>query len=184
VADVLFGDVNPGGKLPATFPRKSGHAPLHYARTLTHQPEGSPMYQSRYWDGPTTPLYPFGFGLSYTTFGFSNLKLDTPQLKLGKVATVSVDVTNSGTVAGDEVVQLYVHQKAGSASRPMRELKGFRRVTLKPGETQTLRFPLGPDELRYWSSAERKWVQETEAFDVWVGSDSQAALRADLAVVR
>ncbi len=184
VADVLFGDVNPGGKLPATFPRKSGHAPLHYARTLTHQPEGSPMYQSRYWDGPTTPLYPFGFGLSYTTFGFSSLKLDTPQLKLGQAATVSVDVTNSGAVAGDEVVQLYVHQKAGGASRPMRELKGFRRVTLKPGETQTLRFPLGPAELRYWSSADRKWVQEAEAFDVWVGSDSQAALRADLAVVR
>jgi beta-glucosidase len=101
-----------------------------------------------------------------------------------QAATVSVDVTNSGVIAGDEVVQLYVHQKAGSASRPMRELKGFRRVTLKAGETQTVRFPLGPDELRYWSSAERKWVQETEAFDVWVGSDSQAALRADLAVVR
>jgi beta-glucosidase len=184
VADVLFGDVNPGGKLPATFPRKSGHAPLYYARTLTHQPEGSPMYQSRYWDGPTTPLYPFGFGLSYTTFAFSNLKLDAPQLKLGAAVAVSVDVTNSGAVAGDEVVQLYVHQKAGGASRPMRELKGFRRVTLKPGETQTVRFSLGPDELRYWSSAERKWVQEAEAFDVWVGSDSQAALHAELSVVR
>ena len=93
VADVLFGDVNPGGKLPATFPRRTGHAPLYYARTLTHQPEGSPRYQSRYWDGPTTPLYPFSFGLSYTTFAFSNLKLDTPRLKLGQTATVSVDVT-------------------------------------------------------------------------------------------
>jgi beta-glucosidase len=183
VADVLFGDVNPGGKLPATFPRRTGHAPLYYARTLTHQPEGSPRYQSRYWDGPTTPLYPFGFGLSYTTFAFSNLKLDTPRLKLGQTATVSVDVTNSGAVAGDEVVQLYVHQKAGSASRPRRELKGFKRVTLRPGETQTVRFPLGPDELRYWSSADRKWVQEAEAFDVWVGSDSEATPHADLAVV-
>ena len=185
VADVLFGDVNPGGKLPATFPRKSGHAPLYYARTLTHQPEGSPMYQSRYWDGPTTPLYPFGFGLSYTTFGFSNLKLDTPQLKMAADrhglggrhqhaarwrATRSCSSTST--------------RRPASASRPLRELKGFRRVTLKPGETQTVRFPLGPDELRYWSSAERKWVQEAEAFDVWVGSDSQAALRAELAVVR
>jgi beta-glucosidase len=184
VADVLFGDVNPGGKLPATFPRKSGHAPLYYARTLTHQPEGSPMYQSRYWDGPTTPLYPFGYGLSYTTFAFSNLVIDMPQLKMAAIATVSVNVTNTGPVAGDEVVQLYVHQKAGGASRPMRELKGFRRITLEPGETQTVRFPLGPQELSYWSSADRRWVQETEAFDVWVGSDSQAALRADLAVVR
>jgi beta-glucosidase len=184
VADVLFGDVNPGGKLPATFPRRSGQTPLYYARVLTHQPEGSPMYRSRYWEGPTSPLYPFGYGLSYTTFAFANLKLAAPQLKLGGSASVSVDVTNSGAVAGDEVVQLYVHQRAGSASRPLRELKGFKRVSLKPGETQTVSFSLGPEELRYWSSFERKWVQEAEAFDVWVGSDSQATLHADLAVVR
>ena len=100
-----------------------------------------------------------------------------------ETVAVSVDVTNSGAVAGEEVVQLYVHQKAGSASRPRRELKGFKRVTLRPGETQTVRFPLGPDELRYWSSADRKWVQEAEAFDVWVGSDSEATPHADLAVV-
>jgi len=184
VADVLFGDVNPGGKLPATFPRRSGQTPLYYARTLTHQPEGSPMYRSRYWEGPTEPLYPFGHGLSYTTFSFSNLKLGAPQVKLGAAVPVSVDVTNSGSVAGDEVVQLYVHQKAGSASRPVRELKGFKRIGLKPGETQTVSFSLGPDELRYWSSFERKWVQEAEAFDVWVGPDSTAKLHADLAVVR
>jgi beta-glucosidase len=85
VADVLFGDVNPGGKLPATFPRRSGQTPLYYARTLTHQPEGSPMYRSRYWEGPTTPLYPFGHGLSYTTFSFANLKLGAPQVKSGGV---------------------------------------------------------------------------------------------------
>ena len=184
VADVLFGDINPGGKLPATFPRSSGQEPLYYARTLTHQPEGSPRYRSRYWEGPSSPLYPFGYGLSYTTFAFSNLKLGAPQVKLGASVSVSVDVTNTGTLAGDEVVQLYVHQKAGSASRPVRELKGFRRVGLKPGETQSVAFPLGPDELRYWSSFERKWVQEAEAFDVWVGSDSSATLHADLAVVR
>ncbi len=141
VADVLFGDADPGGKLPVTFPRSAAHAPLYYARNLSHQPEGSPMYRSRYWDGPTTPLYPFGFGLSYTTFTVSNLKLDAPQVKVGGTATVSVDVANTGAVAGDEVVQLYVHQKAGSDSRPMRELKGFRRVTLKPGETRDRDLP-------------------------------------------
>ena len=133
VADVLFGDVNPGGKLPATFPRRSGQTPLYYARTLTHQPEGSPMYRSRYWEGPTSPLYPFGYGLSYTTFSFANLKLAAPQVKLGAAVSVSVDVTNSGSVPGDEVVQLYVHQKAGSASRPVRELKGFERVDAEAG---------------------------------------------------
>jgi len=184
VADVLFGDVNPGGKLPATFPRRSGQTPLYYARTLTHQPEDSPMYRSRYWEGPTAPLYPFGHGQSYTTFSFANLKLGAPQVKLGAAVPVSVDVTNSGSVAGDEVVQLYVHQKAGSASRPVRELKAFKRIALKPGETQTVGFSLGPDELRYWSSFERMWVQEAEAFDVWVGPDSTAKLHADLAVVR
>jgi beta-glucosidase len=184
VADVLFGDVNPGGKLPATFPRSAAHAPLYYARNLTHQPEDSPMYNSRYWDGPTTPLYPFGYGLSYTTFAFSNLKLAAAQVKVGQKADVSVDVANTGGVAGDEVVQLYVHQKAGSDSRPRRELKGFRRVSLKPGEKQTVTLSLGPEELRYWSTSQREWVQDAEAFDVWVGADSTAALHADLTVVR
>jgi hypothetical protein len=155
---------------------------LYYARNLSHQPEGSKMYRSRYWDGPTTPLYPFGYGLSYTTFAFSNLDV-APQVKVGGTATVSVDVANTGGVAGDEVVQLYVHQRAGSDSRPMRELKGFRRVALKPGEKQTVTFPLGPDQLRYWSTSQRKWVQEAEAFDVWVGADSTATLHADMKVV-
>jgi len=131
----------------------------------------------------TTPLYPFGYGLSYTTFSFANLKPSTPQLKVGQKVEVAVDVTNTGAVAGDEVVQLYVHQKAGSDSRPRRELKGFRRVSLKPGETRTVTFSLGPDELRYWSTSQRKWVQDTEAFDLWAGSDSTATLQAALTVV-
>ena len=183
VADVLFGEVNPGGKLPVTFPRSAAHAPLYYARVTTHQPEGSKMHQSRYWDGPTTPLYPFGYGLSYTTFAFSKLEPATPRLKLGQKVEVSVDVANTGSVAGDEVVQLYVHQKAGSDSRPRRELKGFRRVSLKPGEKQTVTFSLGPDELRYWSTSQRKWLQDAEAFDLWAGGDSNASLHADLEVV-
>jgi beta-glucosidase len=141
------------------------------------------MYSVRYWDGAPTPLYPFGHGLSYTTFAFSNLKVDAPQVKVGGTATVSVDVANTGAVVGDEVVQLYVHQKAGSDSRPVRELKGFRRVSLKPGEKQTVTFPLGPDELRYWSTSQGKWVQDAEAFDVWVGADSKASLHADMQVV-
>ena len=183
IADILFGDVNPGGKLPVTFPRKGSHAPLYYARNLTHSPESSPMYRSRYWDGPMTPLYPFGFGLSYTTFSITNLKVAAPQVKVGSSVTVTADVTNTGSVVGDEVVQLYIHQKAGSDSRPMRELKGFERLTLKPGETKTVTFLLGPAELGYWSTNAGKWVQEAEAFDVWVGADSVATLHAELAVV-
>jgi beta-glucosidase len=182
VADALFGEVNPGGKLPATFPRSGGHSPLYYAHNLTFQPEGSPRYQSRYWDGPTTALYPFGYGLSYTSFAFANLKADLPQVKVGGAVSVSVDVTNRGSVAGDEVAQLYLHQKAGSDSRPIRELKGFARVTLKPGETKTVRFRLGPEELGYWSTSNGKWIQEAAAFDLWAGGDSTAQLHADLTV--
>jgi beta-glucosidase len=184
IADLLFGDVNPGGKLPVTFPRKGSHAPLYYARNLTHSPEGSPMYRSRYWDGPTTPLYPFGFGLSYTTFSITNLKVAAPQVKVGSKVAVTADVTNIGPVVGDEVVQLYIHQKAGSDSRPMRELKGFERLTLKPGEMKSVTFLLGPAELGYWSTNAGKWVQDMEEFDVWVGADSLATLHADLTVVR
>jgi len=182
VADILFGDVNPGGKLPVTFPRSGGHAPLYYARTLTHLPEESPRYRSRYWDSPTTPLYPFGFGLSYTTFEFSNLHVSTPQVRKGDSLTVRVDVANTGAVAGDEVAQLYIHQKWGSDSRPLRELKGFERITLQPGETKTVTFVLGPDELTYWSTNAGRWIQDAAAFDIWVGGDSLASLHAEFAV--
>jgi len=184
VADILFGDVNPGGKLPVAFPRKGSHAPLYYARNLTHSPEGSQMYNPRYWDGLPTPLYPFGFGLSYTTFSITNLQVATPHVKVGDSAVVTADVTNTGSVVGDEVVQLYIHQKAGSDSRPMRELKGFERLTLKPGEMKTVTFQLGPVELGYWSTNAGKWIQDAEAFDIWVGADSLATLHADLTVVR
>lgn len=183
VADILFGDANPGGKLPVTFPRSGSHAPMYFARTLTHAPEGSRMYTSRYWDSPTTPLYPFGFGLSYTTFAIGHLKLSAAQVKLGDRLTVTAEVTNTGPVAGDEVVQLYIHQKYGRDSRPMRELKGFERVTLQPGETTTVTFDLGPDELRYWSTAAGEWVQDAAAFDLWVGADSLATLHAAFEVV-
>jgi beta-glucosidase len=183
VADILFGDVNPGGKLPVSFPRKGSHAPLYYARNLTHSPEGSQMYNPRYWDGLPVPLYPFGYGLSYTTFEFSNLKVSKAKVKIGKSVTVSVDVKNSGKVAGDEVAQLYIHQKYGTDTRPMRELKGFERITLQPGETKTVTFQLGPDELHYWSTKAEEWIQDATEFDIWVGADSQASLHADLKVV-
>jgi beta-glucosidase len=184
VADVLFGDVNPGGKLPVTVPRKGSHTPLYYARNLTHSPEGSFTYNPRYWDGLPVPLYPFGFGLSYTTFELASLRVASPRVNVGGSLEVTVDVTNSGAVEGDEVVQLYIHQRSGSDSRPKRELKGFRRVTLRPGETRRVSFTLGPAELGYWSTSAGRWVQDAAEFDLWAGVDSTAALHAELEVVR
>ena len=182
VADILFGDVNPGGKLPVSFPRSGNHGPLYYARTLTHLPEDHERYLSRYWDSPTTPLYPFGYGLSYTSFEIKNLNLSASEMKVGETLTVTAEVSNIGNQAGDEVVQLYIHQKWGTDSRPLRELKGFERISIPAGETKTVSFKLGPDELRYWSSIAKDWVQDAAEFDVWVGSDSQATLQAGFAV--
>jgi len=176
IADLLVGDAAPGGKLTVSWPRGAGQCPIYYAHNLTHQPDASPMFTSRYWDIPSSPLYPFGFGLSYTTFTYSNVRLDQAEARRGETIHVSVDVENTGERPGDEVVQLYLHQCAGSTSRPVRELKGFARIALAPGEKKVVQFALGPDELSFWSSAENTWVQEAETFDVWVGGDSTAAL--------
>ena len=181
VADLLFGDAVPGGKLPFTWIKNAGQIPLYYSHNLTQNPGEQ---EKRYWNEKVVPLYPFGYGLSYTTFAFSNLKVNQPEIKIGNAVEVTVDVKNTGSRAGDEVVQLYIHQQAGSASRPIRELKGFERVALAPGETKTVRFKLGPEELRYWSAAARDWVQEAENFDVWVGNDSTASLHAMFQVRR
>jgi len=183
IADVLFGDVNPGGKLPVTWPRTAGQEPLYYNHTLTHEPEDRPEFTSRYWDLESKPLYPFGYGLSYTTFQFTNLRLSKSSMRAGDTTELAVDVKNTGSVVGDAVAQIYIHQRSGSASRPVRELKGFRRVTLQPGETRTLRFPLGNEELEFWSPQTRKWVVEPAAFDVWAGEDSTASLHAGLRIV-
>jgi beta-glucosidase len=183
VADILYGDASPGGKLPVTWPRSAGQIPIYYAHNLTQEPEARKNFTSRYWDIPTSPLYPFGYGLSYTTFSFSNLRVNKPEMKVGESTEVSVDVENTGRRAGDEVAQLYIHQRYGSASRPVRELKGFERVALAPGEKRTVRFTLGRSELTYWSGAVKDWVQEPAVFDLWVGADSTAPLTTTLRVV-
>lgn len=200
VADLLFGDAVPGGKLPFTWVQNAGQVPLYYSHNLTQSPDEQ---DKRYWNEKGAPLYPFGYGLSYTTFEISNLKLSSaeikslanrsevkslkvsqPEIRIGSSLEVTVDVKNTGGRSGDEVVQLYLHQQAGSASRPVRELKGFERVKLAAGETKTVRFKLGPGELRYWSAAVRDWVQEAETFDVWVGSDSNAQLHSTFKVIQ
>jgi beta-glucosidase len=184
VADVLFGDVNPGGKLPVSWPRTAGSEPLYYNHTLTHEPEDGPQFTSRYWDINSKPLYPFGYGLSYSTFKFANLQLSKSSLGVGDATEVSVNVTNTGSVAGDAVAQIYIHQRYGSASRPVRQLKGFERIALQPGETKTLKFPLGKDELKYWNPQTKEWIVEPSEFDVWAGEDSKASLHADLKVTQ
>jgi len=181
VADLLFGDAVPGGKLPFTWIKNAGQVPFYYSHNLTQNPGEQ---EKRYWNGNAVPLYPFGYGLSYTTFAFSNLKVSQPEIKIGETVEVTVDVKNTGPRSGDEVVQLYIHQQAGGASRPIRELKGFERVTLAAGETKTVHLKLGPNELRYWNAAARDWVQDAENFDVWVGGDSSASLHSTFRVMK
>jgi beta-glucosidase len=183
VADILYGDATPGGKLPVTWPRSAGQIPIYYARNITQQPENAKDFKSRYWDIPTSPLYPFGYGLSYSTFTFSNLRVSKPEVQLGESIEVLVDVENTGSRTGDEVAQLYIHQRYGSASRPVRELKGFERVTLAPSQKRTVRFTLGKPELTYWSGAAKAWVQEPAGFDLWAGADSTAELTTTFRVV-
>ena len=181
IADLLFGDAVPGGKLPVTWMKNAGQIPIYYSHNLTQNPGEQ---DKRYWNEKSVPLYPFGYGLSYTTFAFSDLKVNQPEIKIGNTAEVTVDVKNTGSRTGDEVVQLYIHQQAGGASRPIRELKGFERVALAAGEAKTVRFKLGPDELRYWNASAKDWIQEAENFDVWVGNDSSASLHSTFRVTQ
>jgi beta-glucosidase len=171
IPDLLFGDAVPGGKLPMTWPRYVGQVPIYYARNLTQIPEAP---DTRYWDGSSAPLYPFGYGLSYTSFSLGGMKTSAKSVKSGETMTVSIDVQNTGKVTGDEVVQLYTHQRSGTSSRPVRELKGFRRITLKPGERQMVELTLDTKELGFWSPQTHKWSIEPGTFDLWLGTDSTA----------
>jgi beta-glucosidase len=181
VANLVFGDVAPGGKLPFTWPRSVGQVPMVYAHTISHEPENQPR---RYWDEASTPLFPFGHGLSYAPFAYGGLAVDRATIPADGSVTVSVDVANTGDRAADEVVQLYIHQRHGTASRPVRELKGFQRITLAAGESRAVSFTLGPRELRYWNAASRDWVVDASPFDVWVGGDSTAQLATTFEVTR
>jgi beta-glucosidase len=152
---------------------------LPYAHLTSHQPKTG---EQRYWNEPNDPLYPFGFGLGYSTFEFSNLEVGKSSIAPGESVSVSVDVRNAGSRVADEVAQLYIHQRYGSAARPVRELKGFQRVTLQPGETRTIQFTLTPAELSYWTAATRAWIQDETTFDVYAGNSSRAELAATFEV--
>jgi beta-glucosidase len=183
IADMLFGDANPGGKLPVTFPRSVGQAPIYYNHKNTGRPpgHGSGDY-SGYLDVPWTPLYPFGYGLSYTQFKLSNLQLNATSIHRDGTITAGVDVENIGSRAGDEVVQLYIHDLAASVTRPVKALKGFERVSLQPGESRHVEFTLGPANLGFYNQA-MQFVVEPGTFDVMVGDGSQDSLKSSFEVV-
>jgi beta-glucosidase len=179
VARLLFGDVAPGGKLPFSWPRSVGQVPMIYSHLRSHQPQTS---STRYWEEESTPLFPFGFGLTYGEVEYSNLTLGSTLISLDNPLEVSVEVRNPSARPVEEVAQVYLHQRYGRAARPVRELKAFRRVMLEPGEKRTLHFAIEASARRYWNSAEGTYVLDASTFDVWVGGASTALLHAEFAV--
>jgi len=163
IADVLFGDVNPSGKLPVSIAKDVGQLPMFYNR--------KPSSRRGYLFDGTKPLWPFGHGLSYTTFTYGAPRVGASRIVAAGRTTLMVDVTNSGSRAGDEVVQLYVRDRVSRVTRPVQELRGFQRITLKPGETRTVTFDIGPQTLGYYGPA-MKWVVEPGTFDLMVGGSS------------
>jgi beta-glucosidase len=178
IADILFGDVNPGGKLAVTMPRTVGQVPIYYNHMNTGRPpEAQNRYTSKYYDLPWTPLFPFGYGLSYTTFKIGKPQLSAPRISANGKVTVSVEVENTGRRAGDEVVQLYIRDVVASMTRPVKELKGFQRVSLQPGEKRRVEVVLGPEHLGFWNR-EMRYVVEPGEFQVMVGANSVDVLEA------
>jgi beta-glucosidase len=173
VADVVFGRFNPGGKLPVSFARHVGQLPVYYNR--------KPTARRGYLFESTAPLYPFGYGLSYTTFEMSEPRLAQPTIGMGQNAEVTVDVANTGSRDGDEVVQLYIRDDEASVTRPVMELKKFRRVTLRPGERRTVSFTVTPDDLSFWN-LEMKRVVEPGTFTIMAGPNSVDLKTAKLTV--
>lgn len=181
IAQVLYGDYNPSGKLPMGFPRNEGQLPLYYSHKNTGRPTlpaPDEVFWSHYGDEANTALYPFGYGLSYTTFEYSNLKLSSSSFTADGKIDVSVELRNTGKVTGKEVVQMYLRDLVGSSTRPIRELKGFELVELKAGESKTITFTIDRKMIEYYS-ANRKWEAEPGDFKVFIGGDSQATLAAD-----
>jgi beta-glucosidase len=172
VSDVLFGDYNPGGKLPVTFPRTVGQAPFYYNHKNTGRPSSAQRGTSKYLDLPSTPLFPFGHGLSYTKFEYSNLQISPEKIRPDGKVKVSVDVKNAGEKKGDEVIQVYIHDVVGSVTRPVKELKGFKRITLESNKKRTLEFTLGPEELSF-TNREMKQVIEPGTINVMIGKSSE-----------
>lgn len=172
IADVLFGDYNPAGKLPVSFPRAVGQVPLYYNHKSTGRPSGDGnVFWSHFTDAPNDALFPFGYGLSYTTFEYSDLKISATEISKGDQLLVSVNVKNTGSVAGQEVVQLYIRDLVGSITRPVKELKAFNKISLNPGESKLVNFELDENDLAFWG-ADNQFRVEPGDFKLWVGTNS------------
>jgi len=185
VADLVSGDKNPSGHLSISFPYCVGQLPLHYNMKMTGRPRKSPQhnskYLSRYTDAPNEPLFPFGYGLSYTEFEYSDLKVVTPNVSMGGTVKVRVKISNTGQCAGEDVVQLYVRDLVAETTRPVRELKGFERVSLAAGESKIVEFKIPTSDLAYCHS-DLKVRADSGDFLVWVGADSNAKLQGKFAI--
>jgi len=186
IADVLFGNYNPSGKLTATFPQVVGQIPIYYNHKNTGRPYSGVLldkYKSRYLDVTNDPLYPFGYGLSYTTFSYSQPQLSKTAIAPTETLEVKVDVKNTGNYDGEEVVQLYVQDMAGSITRPVKELKGFQKIFLNKGESKTVTFRITPEDLKFYNN-DLEYVLEPGEFKVYVGTSSQDVKAADFKVVQ
>lgn len=187
IADVLFGDVNPSGKLTMTFPRSVGQIPIYYNYKNTGRPLGNTegkfeKFKTNYLDVPNEPLFPFGFGLSYTRFSYQNLKISKEQFSKNESVTVSVEVTNTGNFDGSEVVQLYLRDLVGTITRPVKELKGFEKVFIKKGETKTITFTISEEDLKFYNS-DLDFVAEPGTFEVFIGPDSTTQMKLNFLFV-
>ncbi|MFN0292622.1 beta-glucosidase BglX [Pedobacter helvus] len=187
IGDVLFGDVNPSGKITMTFPQNVGQIPLYYAHKMTGRPLGDKPWFTRFWsnylDVTNDPLYPFGFGLSYTTFTYDDVKISNNTLKPGQKITLTTTITNSGKYAGEEVAQLYIRDLVGTSTRPVKELKGFQKINLQPGETKTVTFTITEEMLRFYNN-ELKFVSEAGDFKAFVGTNSRDVKAVDFKLVK
>ncbi|MBX9688941.1 MAG: fibronectin type III-like domain-contianing protein, partial [Candidatus Obscuribacterales bacterium] len=184
LTDILFGDANPSGKISMSFPRNVGQVPIYYNHKNTGRPpEASEKYRSKYLDVSNDPLYPFGYGLSYTNFSYGPLKLSKRELSPGQTLTASISVGNSGDRDGAEIVQLYTQDLLGSISRPVKELKGFQKIFLKAGETKIVEFKISSEDLRFYNS-DLKFVSEPGDFKVFVGSNSRDLKEAEFSLLK
>ena len=188
IADVLFGNENPSGKLTMTFPRTIGQIPIFYSAKNTGRPLGNKegkfeKFKTNYIDERNEPLFPFGYGLSYTTFEYTNLKVSASKINFTDKLQVSIDIANTGNFDGKEVVQLYTRDLVASITRPVKELKGFQKIYLKKGEKQTVTFEISAEDLKFYNS-DLQFVAEPGEFEIFVGRDSDTDIKTKIELVK